>query len=352
MLLKYQQPVPGQQPTAGAGGLATMAMPVGPRIGALYVQLTVTKAAGGAGVYSMPLLTDIADPGRPIYVKIGGNIQINRLASEMVAMNTLQSDKALGSVQYFQGGVLMATVYNAANTAVPAALAANTATTAIFQVPIYLIEYWRKNLRVAESFAWPTAFTDGSKLPQVTIEVPLANNGGAVFSGHNCSIWWDYDTMVYPASVTTSVNGQNVVTKFTDGLGNGKPIICKKGRYTQLYAAMGNLNITPIVQKDRLLQFSLLAAAGDFISQVQVKLNGVFVKNVTKAQADQLTYDHEMNVNGAISNRFDVVFDINDDPNSGLPLRATDVLEIIATFSTVQAAAQLVVLTESYGTPD
>ena len=142
MILKFQAPVPGEQPGITANGLATMQLPNGPRIGVLYTELTVIKAAGGAGVTSLPLLTDVAHPTLPLFIKVGGKPLRQRLASELIADNLLQDPTAGGSVAYYQAGVLVARVNNANNaSATGLGLVANTATTAVFQVPTYFAEY-------------------------------------------------------------------------------------------------------------------------------------------------------------------------------------------------------------------
>ena len=41
MITKFQAPVPGEQPNIAAGGLATMQLPFGPRIGVIYAELTM-----------------------------------------------------------------------------------------------------------------------------------------------------------------------------------------------------------------------------------------------------------------------------------------------------------------------
>ena len=113
MILKFQAPVPGEQPGITAGGLVTMQMPNGPRIGVLYTELTVTKTGAASGVVNCPLLTDVAHPTLPMFVKIDSKPLRQRLASELIADNLLQDPTAGGSVAYCQGGILTARVNNA-----------------------------------------------------------------------------------------------------------------------------------------------------------------------------------------------------------------------------------------------
>lgn len=352
MILKFQAPVPGEQPNITAGGLATMQSPNGPRIGVLYAELTVTGAAGGAGNVTLPLLTDVADPKLPMFIKVGGKPLRQRLASELIADNLLQDITAGGSVSYYQAGVLIARVNNASNkSSVGLGLAANTATTAVFQVPTYFAEYWRKDLPTAEGLALPTAFTGGKFLKPVTIEVPITATqttasvivvatglltGGAVAtSGWGCKFWFDYDGLSWPLSAA----------------GNPVSPIVKKGRFTKGYAVAGDVTVA-IPLKDQLMQFSLLLAAGDTWSKILLKLNGTTLKELTPDRMNQVLLDHGMNVLATVPNRIDVVMDLNDDVNAALALGDTDTLEVVATLATVAAAAQMVVLTEYYGLPD
>jgi hypothetical protein len=351
MILKFQAPVPGEQPNIALGGIATMQMPNGPRVGVIYAELTVTGAAGGAGNVTLPLLTDIAHPTLPAFVKIGGKPCRQRLASELIADNLLQDATAGGSVSYYQGGALVARVNNANNkSSVGLGLAANTATTAVFQVPVYFAEYWRKDVATAEGLALPTAFQGGQFLAPLTIEVPIAvaattssvivvatgllTGGTVATSGYGCKFWFDYDGLAWPLT-----NGQPVAS------------IVKKGRFTKGYAVAGDVTVA-IPLKDQLMQFSLVLASGDTWSKIVLRKNGTTLKELTPDRLNQTLLDHGMNVAATVPNRIDVVMDLNDDVNAALPLVATDTLEVVATLATVAGAAQMVILTEYYGLPD
>ena len=351
MILKFQAPVPGEQPNITAGGLATMKLPNGPRVGVIYAELTVTGAAGGAGNVTLPLLTDVASKTLPLFAKIGGRPLRQRLASELIADNLLQDATAGGSVAYYQAGVLVARVNNASNSSsVGLGLAANTATTAVFQVPIYFAEYWRKDVATAEGLSLPTAFVGGQFLAPLTVEVPitatqttasvvvvatgLLTGGTVATSAWGCKFWFDYDGIQWP-------------------LTNGQPVsmVVKKGRFTKGYAVAGDVTVE-IPLKDQLMQFSLLLATGDTWSKIILRKNGTTLKELTPDRLNQALLDHGMNVNATLPNRIDVVMDLNDDVNAALPLVATDTLEVVATLATVAGAAQMVVLTEYYGLPD
>jgi hypothetical protein len=333
MQLKFQTDVPGEQPNITAGGRATMQFPLGPRIGVIYVEVQVTKSAGGSGVTSLPLLTDAIDPTQPILVKINGREQRSRLATELIRDNLFQDKNAGGSVSYYQAGAFVARVNNASNaSSTNLGLATNTATTAFFQVAIYFAEYWRTDLPTRENLMWPTSFTDGSFLPPLTVEVPIANNGGGAFSAWGCKLWFDYD----------GIQG---------GAKSGTPLIVKKSRTTKEYSVAGDITV-PISQRDLLQQFSLILAAGDTWSKYVIKKNGTQIKQLTNDRLFQSLQDHGMNTAVFAPNIIDVVFDLNDDINAALPLVQNDTFEVIVTLASVAGSAQMVILTETVGTPN
>jgi hypothetical protein len=347
MILKFDLPVNSGLTGVGAGSVAVQEYQRNKRYGVIYNELYITKAAGGAGVTSLPLLTDVATL---IQHKIGGVTFVNRKPDELIAINLLQDKNAAGSVQYFQDGALVATVNNANNASYAGlGLAQNKATTAVFQVPTYLAEYYRDLKAIAEMLALPTVFSDGSLLKALTTEVTFADNEGAVFSGHDMKTWVNADELVWPAK---SADGK---IAYTDGQGNGKPFLMKKPRFTKQYSASseefnigGSFNL-----KDTLCQFSLLTDPADPITRVQVLKNGKSIKNVTKARNDQRLLDAGMNPDGIIANRFDIVFDLNDDPSGGLPLNESDELEVLIDMPTANAVKkEIVILPEYYGQPD
>ncbi len=339
MILKFQAPVPGEQPGITAAGLATMKIPNGPRVGVLYTELTVIKASAAGGVVYCPVLTDVAHPTLPMFIKVGGKPLRQRTASELIADNLLQDPAAGGSVAYYQAGVLIARVNNANFAGTNAqllalGLAINVATTAVFQVPTYFAEYWRKDLPTAEGLALPTAFVGGKFSPPVTVEQPIAANAGGALSGWSCRFWFDYDGLQWPVT-------------------NGEPktAVVKKGRFTKGYAVAGDITID-LPLKDQLMQFSLVLATGDTWSKIIIRKNGTTLKELTPDRMNQTLLDHGMNVLATVPNRIDVVMDLNDDVNAALELLPTDTLEVVATLATVAAAAQMVILTEYYGLPD
>ena len=337
MMLKKQVPIPGEQPNFVAGNYSSMTVKPGPRVGTFYIEATVVKVTAGQVV--LPLVTDIIHPALPIFIKIGSKENYTRLVSEMLTMQSLQDPTNGGSVEYFNNttGAWLAKVYGANNTVVPAAVTAagvGVPIKAIFQVPIYLAEYFRKSLDVAESLAWPTKFLDGSTLKDLSIEVPGADNVGAVFSGHKINFWFEADDLAWPVN---------------------QPLqIIKRKRFSKPYTVVGDIDI-PFLLKDKLLQFSLLLTgnAADRFDKILVKKNGITIREITKSRNDQALYDHSINVAALADNRFDVLFDINDRPDaSGLPLDTGDLFEVTATLKTVTGNGQLVVLTESLGQPD
>ena len=342
MLAKFQIPIPGDQPVVTAGSLATMAIQPGPRISVIYAKLFVTKAAV-AGVVSLPVLTDVADPTLPMFVRVGGRPMRQRLATEIIAENLLQDPLAGGSVAYYQGagGVtpanLVARVLNANNASSAGLnLAINTATTAVFFVPIYFAEFWRKDVNSGDGFAFPTNYQGGLVSRQLTLEVPIANNAGGLFSGWGCKFTYVNDGIQWPLNV----NNQPTTATM------------KKGRFTKAYATAGDINI-PIPLKDAIAQFSVLLDPADRWSRMIVRLNGLTLRDFTPDDLSQLLQDSGMNVLAFLPNQCHVIFDVNDDLNAVIPLKDNDTLEVILTISNTPAAArQAVILTEYYGFPD
>ena len=354
MILKFQAPVPGEQPNITKGGLATMQMPIGPRIGVLYVEASVVAAATGAATVSMPVVTDIVSGTLPIFIKHNGRPLVQRLVSEMLLVdNKLQDVNAstFGSVAYYQdaGGGLAATpenliarVADASNTSSTGlGLGNNKATLAVFQIPIFFAQMFRKDIGTGEDLSLPTSFAGGLVSAPITVEVPIANitngtgPGTTALSAWSIKFHYDYDGLTWPVAAD----------------GTPRSNVVKRGRFTKTYAAAGDLTIQ-IPQKDALMQFVVLLAAGDKWSKLIIRKNGTTLKEITPDRMFQSLLDHQLNAAAMAANMIPVIFDLNDDLNARLPLQTNDTIEIVATLTTVQAAAQAVVLTEYLGLAD
>lgn len=356
MILKFQTPVPSEQPNITKGGLATMQMPIGPRIGVLYVEASVVAAATGAATVSMPVITDIIDSKLPIFIKHNGRPLVQRLVSELLLVDNKLQDAGLstfGSVAYYQdaGGGLAATpenlvcrVADAANTSatvLSTALTNNKATLAVFQIPVYFAQMFRKDIGTGEDLSLPTAFAGGLVSAPITAEVPVANltnstgPGTTALSAWSIKFHYDFDGLTWPLAAD----------------GTPRSSVVKRGRFTKTYAAAGDLSIQ-IPQKDALMQFVVLLAAGDKWSKLIVRKNGTTLKEITPDRMFQSLLDHQLNAAAMAANMIPVIFDLNDDLNARLPLQTNDTIEIVATLTTVQAAAQAVVLTEYLGLAD
>ena len=330
-----------------ANSLCTIELPPGKRINIIGIEATVTKAAAGSGVYSIPLPSDIIDL---IQVKVGGKPQRTRLASELFGnkgLNALQDYKCGGTVQYWQAGsVINATpqlIGSAADVAMQTSggggsngnLASNTATVAKFWLPIIFTEPWRKEYVQTESLGLVQSFKDGSSIGLVTVELKIPNNTGSspAFSAHGITAWYEYDELVAPAGSTI--------------------YLLKEYRHNVQYAAAGDIEVaTQLYNRDALSRVSLLTAA-DIISRVVVKQGSRVLRDMTNVRSQQSLISRDYSEGAIVSNRFDIEFDLNDDPNSSPLLDPSQPLSIVATLATANDATKnIAVLSAYYGPLD
>jgi hypothetical protein len=329
-----------------ANSLCTIELPPGKRLNIIGIEATVTKAAAGSGVFSIPLPSDIIDL---IQVKVGGKPQRTRLASELFGakgLNAIQDYKCGGTVQYWQAGsVINATpqligsandlLCQAASGGSNGNLVANTATKAIFWLPIIFTEPWRKEYVQTEALGLVQAFADGSSIGVVTVEVKIPNNTGSspAFSAHGISAWYEYDELVAPKGSTV--------------------YLLKEYRHNVQYAAAGDIEVaTQLYNRDGLSRVSLLTAA-DIISRVVVKQGSRILRDLTNVRSQQSLISRDYCESAIVSNRFDIEFDLNDDPNSATLLNPSQPLSIVATLATANDATKnITVLSAYYGPLD
>ena len=330
-----------------AGSICTIELPPGKRINIIGIEATVTKAAGGGGVYSIPQPSDIIGL---IQLKVGGKPQRTRLASELfgyTGLNALEDGKLGGTVQYWQAGSVInakpVIIGSSDDVAIQTSggggsngnLAAAAATKAIFFLPIVFTEPYRKEYTQTESLGLVQAFADGSSIGLVTVELSIPNNGGAspAFSAWGITAWFEYDELVAPAGSTVFLE--------------------KEYRHAVQYAAPGDIEVgTQLYNRDALSRVSLLTAA-DIINRVVVKQGSRILRDISNVRSQQILTARDFNEKAILMNRFDLEFDLNDDPNSAPLLDPSQPLSIVATLATANDATKNIgVLSSYYGALD
>ena len=321
------------------GGTATIGLPPVFRIGAIGLEASITKAAGGSGVKTFPLVSDIVAQYR---VKVNGKAQRTRNGLETwgaTGQNAVCDTNASGMVVYTQTNnsglsVLPVLIGSAADLAQQALLTANTATTAVFQLPIQFSEPFRKEYVMTEAMALVQSRSDGTNVGAVTVEVDIPNNAGSspAFTNPALKAYCEYDSLVAaPGAVIT---------------------LTKEYRWLVPYTAAGDLEVAgQMPNRDALQRVSLLTTGTDYISHVVVKQGTTIIRDIliTRAQAEMVRKDYPV---AALSmNRFDIEFDENDDPNQAPTLNPSAPLSIIAPLSGITGSV-VTVLASYFGPLD
>ena len=299
------------------GQVATSEVPIGPRVHVVWIEATVKKTGAA------PALTDILGL---INVKLNGKVQRAMTAAELVALNEANGeDYKLRWQKSTDNGATFGALGNAA-------LADGD--TAKFQVPIYFAEPYRKEYKAADFGAWPTAWSNGTKLASFQIELSVPNVANT--SLHSLSAWVELDK-----ELGQVVNG---VPQFN---------ITKWVRTSVGYTGAGELDITTLPRRDFLQSMHLFAQTADPITAVEVNVDNDQKRKVTKTQNDQALIGKGLNPAGLVASRFDVVFDYDDRPDSALNLNG--VLDFLVKPTLASAAATtktLTIISQSYGPPD
>lgn len=322
----------------GANSLATIEFPPRKRINTVHVEATVTKAAAGAGLFSIPLVSDICGQ---MQFKVGGKPQRTRLASDLfgaTGLNALCDVNAGGTVVYTQvGNATLSTkpvlIGSAADAAQQALLTANLATTAVFELPILFAEPYRKEYDKTEALALVTGFADGSGIGLVTLEIAIPNNAAATpaFSGHNIKAFYEYDDLVAPVGA--------------------RVLLVKEYRHGVQYSAAGDIEVaSQLYLRDGLMRVNLLTTA-DYISRVVVKQGQRVLRDIYHVRSQALLTLRDYNPAAMINNRFDIEFDFNDDPNSTPVMDPNLPLSIVATLDTANDATKNIAVLSSYYGP-
>lgn len=331
----YQEPVKDLT-FPGLGKTATFKLEPGKKILNFITTLTVTASATGAATKTVP---------RPSWglgdmrFKLG-NFNRTRKASELFGVDGLQARNqrtSAGTVQYFQGGnVITSTDGNGKaigarpvlidsgdDQRLQAALANNTATVAVFQLPWTFAQYFRKDPQWGgDALGLPTAFDDGKGrgdigsvlgTPYFELDIPVATGVAGTMTAVNLAA-----SLVYSEDI--AVKGSVVNME-------------KQKVHTENYA-VGDIELAKNFEtKDVLLRFSVLCAA-DTISKIVVKHGSRIIREIFYGDSQCADMCAEIDAGGGLAYRFDVDFDQDDDPTKGLNLDPTKKLSIVATFAT------------------
>ena len=329
MPYRYQEPIVKISPV-NLGKPVTWELPLGKRICTINLNVTVTGSATGNGATkTIP---------RPSWglgeIRFNlGNTNRRRTAAQLFGyrgLNAINSMENGGTVQYFQGNPLVAItatlngfsygnepvlIDSPEDVALQGALANNTATVAVFNLPLIFAEDFRKDPAMGEAMALPTGFDDGSILGKVIVEadVPAA-------------------TGVAGTMTAVAVDGSLL---YDEQLAKAGSIVylSKEKIHQKMYGA-GDIELgDQFCTQDILQRFSLLCA-GDKITKVVVKQGSRIIRNVTFANNHLAMRVSQVNGRSVLANRFDIELDLNDDPKTALPLNKLQDFSVVATFST------------------
>jgi hypothetical protein len=301
MATKRLRPTP---PVVGVvpGERATLELQIGPRYHKVVLEGTVKGPAGAP-----PAITDIFGL---IRVLIDGKVQREHTVSELNALNALHGSEF---------------AFESENLTTPGAALGN-ADKGRFRVCIYFAEPFRKSYAADQMMAWPTAWPGNRTLGnfQLTIDIPTT----AGTSLHDIK-----------AYVSTDDN-----LGVLDSAGNPLMNISKCRRSTHIYTAAGDLYITDLPRRDLYQELNFFTQAGDPVSKVNIKLNDNEILDVAKTVNDYDLKNLGLNAAGISANRFDVVFDRDDLPDSALPVAGARMFQVILTLSNAAAANKVITL--------
>jgi hypothetical protein len=213
-------------------------------------------------------------------------------------------------------------------------LTANTITVATFYLPFIFAEDFRKDYWAGEIMAVITGFDDGTGLDPVIMEldVPvtaaIAASSTGLVTGVSIAASMEYDELVAKAGTVVMLGKEKLLQK--------------------QYAATGDIEVgDQIVNREQLQRVSLLTTA-DHISKVVVKQGSRILRNVTFEQNLATLAKAGYNVAAVPNNRFDIEFDVNDDPSSSVSLDPNNELSIVATLASANDPIKNIIILPSY----
>ena len=356
MPLEFNQPITKlTTPALGVAGILwSMELPQNINLGSLLLQLSVTKSATGTSTKSVPAPKDAVSL---VTMLVNGTPQRTRALDELFGaqgLNALDEKNNGGTVQYFQAGAAITAALNgitygaqpvligsAADVAIQAALANNTATTAVFALPFIFAEDYRKSYTAAAGGALPTGVSADGK-------TVTGNIGGVVFQFTMQPVTGVAGTFS-AAVISANVEYDNAL--FVPTAIQPQVRLAKDKRLFKQYTASGDIEVADQIQNkagEMLQMVSLVTPSPDTITKVVVKQGNQIIRTLTAADNLLSLRKCGINVDASPVTRFDIVFDRSDDPRTGLLLDPNAELSIVATLST-GGSGTITILPRIYG---
>ena len=315
---KKREPITKMTGQLFTGNVVTYDLSGYGRANTLFIRYSVTRNAVAAGTPQAPYFTDILNG--PIILRSGSRQIRNYQATDIfggTGLHAADDPYNAGSVFYSQAGnntlsIVPVPIGSAADQAQRVLTTQNVACTATFVLPIPFVEYYRKEYDTAEMMGLVLQYTGGA---------PTGN--------------WFLDVLTAPAVINglTIVPGAFQLSMQYDDvqIAPGAPIYAKKFyRFNVPYSGSGQLEISQQIPLTAGLiqRVSILTSGTDYVSAVEVKKDKVTQRNCTFEENLQELATCDMNIYAIPRNRFDVDFEVNDDPYSALPVNSNTQLSI------------------------
>jgi hypothetical protein len=306
-ILKKLAPFEGVSP----GEKATLDLVIGPRYQNIILEGTVTPDAGETAT--------IAHIMGLINIMVNGKSQRQFTATELSELNPLN------------GAEFDVETENITNPGNPL----GNGDEARFRVTLLFGEPFRKSYAADKVMSWPTTWPGNVNLGTFQIEVAIPDVAGA--TGHDLKAYGEFD-------------GQLGVLD-----AGGKPIfnISKWWRQTVIYTGAGDRYITTLPKRDQYQSMHFFSQSGDPISHIKITRDGTVLYDLDKTINDNNLVNHGINPLALSDDRFDILFDRDDLPDSALVMNGVSEFEVILTIDNGAAANKSITLiTQVYGPRD
>jgi hypothetical protein len=273
------------------------------------------------------------------------------------AQNDWWDSDIAGTVQYKQGGgwitaTLNGIVYgntpvkigSAADIAIQAQLANNTATTAYFALPFIFGEDFRKSYAAGLKMALPTGFGSFSNGQWVA----NGNIGGLTLQLTMAQLTGNANSLT-AAAITANVEYDNTLAA------PGSTIRLSKEKVLAEDYNVGDIEVAKQIKNvdGEMLQYVALVTVADPITKVVIKQGEKLWRTQTWEENISSLRRCGVNVSSIPRNVFLIVFDRKDDPTTGLAMKSNAKLSITATFgSAADNPTSVRILAGIYGPMD